>query len=353
MQHSPFHHKHQALGARLTNFSGWEMPVDYGSILEEHRATREQAGLFDTSHMCRFLITGKEAVAATCSNDPDKLQPGKAQYSLLLDEQGRILDDVIVYQLDDEQFLLVANAGKTDIVRQAFAAAQQEDAVQDNSSELAMLALQGPRAWELAATCLPGLDSNLPYFGVQVLNTNGTELIVARTGYTGEKGLELMGPPALLLELWEQLLATGTRPVGLGARDTLRLEMGYPLWGNELAERRPFACGLGWAVRRSLQGFTGAEALAELDAEQRKTRLLGFMLEGRGIPRHGYPVLVDGRPGGVVTSGVFSPTLRQGIGLAFLDKPWNGTDTIEIQIRNTAQGAHIKQPPFVPNRTRD
>jgi glycine cleavage system T protein (aminomethyltransferase) len=344
----------------MVEFAGWEMPVYYSGILEEHRAVRERAGLFDVSHMGEVEVRGASALAAcqrTFTNDVAKLVPGRAQYGTMCFPTGGIVDDVIYSRLADDRFLVCVNASNAD---KDFAWIREQARgadVTNRSDDFALLALQGPRAervlQRLAALELPKLSS----FAVAEGDVADARAIVSRTGYTGEDGFEIYLAPGDAERVWDRILdagaADGVVPVGLGARDTLRLEKGLMLYGNDIDEQTtPLEAGLGWAVKLDKGEFVGRDALRRQKAEGLRRRLIGLTQHGGPPPRHGYPVVCDGRPAGVVTSGTKSPTLGYGIALAMIETA--ATDSacgLAIEIRSRQHPAEIARLPFVPKHT--
>ena len=314
----------------MVEFGGWEMPVYYVGINEEHRAVRARAGIFDVSHMCRVEVTGSGAqnlLRRALAGDVDRLEEGQAQYTFLCNEKGGIIDDLIVYRLPEGRWLLVVNAGHVAEDVAALKALKVRGAtITDTSAATGMIALQGPVALELLADIwqkkAPAPDT-IPAFHVVERTVAGIPCIVARTGYTGEPGVELICAADRAGDLWDAILARrehGVVPSGLGARDTLRLEMGYPLHGHELSrEITPVQARLGWAVGWDKPAFPGRAALVAEKASGPRRVLRGLLAEGRGIPRAELAVMRDGRQIGVTTSGTFSPTLRMGIALALLE----------------------------------
>jgi aminomethyltransferase len=354
---TPLHGEHAALNAKLVPFAGYEMPVQYPTgITAEHHAVRKAAGLFDVSHMGEFEVRGDRAmefVQYVTSNDVSKMTVGQAQYGTLLNHEGKLLDDLIVYRYPGHYMLVVNGSNKDKDLRwiSRFSAQFGVELV-DRTDEIALLALQGPRAEEI----LRGLtDADLPairYYRFAEGTVDGIEATISRTGYTGEDGFELYVPAADAPRLWRRLLEVGAGagllPAGLGCRDSLRLEMGYALYGNDLDEdTTPLEAGLGWVVKLDKGDFVGREALARQKEQGVQKRLVGFRLKERGFPRHGYPVAVHGSEAGVVTSGTSSPSLGEGIGMAYVPtaaaKP--GTE-IGIVIRNAAVNAEVVRPPF-------
>jgi aminomethyltransferase len=357
LQRTPLHAEHVAAGAKMVPFAGFEMPVHYpGGITAEHHAVRNAAGLFDVSHMGEFEVRGERAlefVSAIATNDPTRLEPGQAQYSTLVNDEGKLLDDLLVYRFPDHWMLVVNGANREKDFRWVSARAGAFGLeVRDRSDEIALLALQGPRAEEILAR-LTGADlPAIPYYRFAPGEVDGAPATISRTGYTGEDGFELYLDAADAPRVWRRLLEAGRDaglvPAGLGARDSLRLEMGYALYGNDLDEETtPLEAGLGWVVKLDRGDFVGADALRRQKEAGVGRRLAGFRLKERGFPRPGYEVVVDGAPAGRVTSGVLSPTLGEGIGMAYVPphaaKP--GTE-IGVVIRGRAVPAEVVRPPF-------
>ncbi len=350
---------HRALGARMVPFAGWEMPVQYQGIVEEHQAVRQAAGLFDLSHMGELHLRGAGAAAAldhALVTTPSALAVGRAHYAMIADAAGAILDDLIVYRLATDHFLVVANASNAGVVAAALAerVAGFDAALDDASMRTSLIAIQGPKA---AAILQPLIDQDLAglkYYASQSARVVGIDALLARTGYTGEDGFELFVAWDDATPLWQALLAAGAAhglvPVGLGARDTLRLEAGMPLYGQELSrEITPFEAGLGRVVKLDKPGdFVGREALTA-QRDQVARRLVGLRLTGRGIARTGYPVYLPAapEPSGVVTSGTSSPTLGAAIAMAYL--PVGESELgrqVEVGIRSQRVAAEIIPLPF-------
>jgi aminomethyltransferase len=362
---SPLHDRHVAAGAKLADFSGWSMPIEYagGGVLAEHTAVRTGVGLFDVSHLGTATVRGPGAAAlvdASLTNDLSRIGPGQAQYTLCCQEDGGVIDDLIVYLHGPDDVLLVPNAANAaEVIARLAAAAPPEVTVTDRHEEVAVLAVQGPRSLQVLE--LLGLPGELPYMSfVTGTGGGGVEVTVCRTGYTGEHGYELLVAAERAGELWDALLEAGQdlaiRPCGLGARDTLRTEMGYPLHGHELSrEITPNQARSGWAVGWKKPAFWGREALIA-EKEAGPARLLwGLLADGRGIPRPGMTVLdADGAPVGEVTSGTFSPTLRTGIALALLDTVAGvgEGDQLSVDVRGRPQTVAVVKPPFVPSHVR-
>jgi aminomethyltransferase len=329
LRRTPLHTRHVELGARMVPFAGWEMPVQYASIIDEHRTVRSAVGLFDLSHMGEVQISGPEALAFSryaLVSDPGALEPGQAQYSMLCDESGGIIDDLIVYRTDPG-YLLVCNASNHDTVVAHLEALRRRgdfDAlVEDRSERTALIAPQGPRAAELLAM-LTELDlSSLGYYRSMTGTVAGIDCLLARTGYTGEDGFELFCDARRAPRLWDAVLEAGggfgLKPCGLGSRDTLRLEAGMPLYGNELGrDVNPYEANLGRVVKLDKGEFVGRAALASVQQSGPARKLVGLVMRDNAIARHGYPVRVDGTDAGMVTSGTASPTLGEPIAMAYL-----------------------------------
>jgi aminomethyltransferase len=362
---TPLAARHDALGARMIDFAGWRMPVQYDSILEEHRAVRERVGLFDLSHMGELMIEGPGAasgLARALVSDPASLAVGRAQYSMICAPDGGIIDDLIVYRLADERFLVVANAGNATVVSDTLAErlAGTRAILDDQSLATGLVAIQGPRSVEVLSP-LTELDlSGLRYYAIADGHVAGIPALVARTGYTGEDGFELFVEWSRTPELWDALAtavgASDGRPVGLGARDTLRLEAGMPLYGNELdRSTNPYEAGLGRVVKLTKEAdFVGRAALERVASDGPRRRLVGLIVEGRGIARHGYAIRsADGqRPTGEVTSGTQSPTLGTPIAMGYVASADAEPGTaLEIAIRDGWVPARVVELPFYRRRS--
>jgi aminomethyltransferase len=355
---TPLEPVHLALGARLIEFGGWSMPVQYGSILEEHRAVRERAGLFDLSHMGELGIEGPEAgdaLAAALVSAPRALAIGRAHYSMICAPDGGIIDDLIVYRLGETSFLIVANAGNAQVVSDVLTErlVGHRAVLDDQSFATVMCAVQGPLS---AAILAPITDIDLAalrYYAIAEGAVAGIPSQVARTGYTGEDGFEVFVDATRGQELWEALAAAGQDhglvPCGLGARDTLRLEAGMPLFGNELDRTtNPYEAGLGRVVKLDKPGdFVGRAALAKVAAEGPRRQLVGLAIRGRGIARHGHPVRRAERETGVVTSGTHSPTLGRAVAMAHVAPADAEVGTmVEVGIRDAWVPAEVVPLPF-------
>jgi aminomethyltransferase len=350
LRRSPLDDRHRAAGAKLIEFAGWEMPVQYEGIKAEHLAVRANAGVFDVSHMGQIETAGPGAHALLqhlLSNDVRRLPEGGAQYSVLCTPEGGVLDDVFTYRLAEACFVTVTNAANHELDLEWFQRhAPDFDAdITDRRDAFAMVAVQGPRARDL----LHGLaDGPLPprmHCGGRTIA--GVPMLVCGTGYTGEPGVELLLDPEGAGDVWDALVAAGATPAGLGARDTLRLEVGYHLYGNDLDRNHgPIEAGLGWCCREAT-GFVGSEAVARVRAEGPAQTLVAFEMTGPGIARQGNPVT----GGGVVTSGTFSPSLERGIGMAYVptERAAPGTD-LEIDVRGTPRAAVVRAKPLYSSK---
>jgi aminomethyltransferase len=360
---TPLLARHEALGARMVDFAGWRMPIQYTGILDEHRAVRERAGIFDLCHMGELFVEGPDAGAALAhavTSDPRDLAVGRAQYTMICASDGGIIDDLIVYRLADDRFLVVANASNASDVSDALAErlAGRRAVLDDRSLATVLVAIQGPAARGIVEP-LTGLDLEaIRYYGVAEGEVAGIPALVARTGYTGEDGFELFVEAAAGPAAWDALVAAGQAqglvPVGLGARDTLRLEAGMPLYGNELDRRTtPFEAGLGRVVKLAKEGgFVGRDALAKAARTDLRRQLVGLVVRGRGIARHGHPVWAGARRSGVVTSGTMSPTLGVPVAMAYVAPGDAAPGTmLDIEIRGARAAAEVVPLPFY-TRTR-
>jgi aminomethyltransferase len=341
LRRTPLYDRHVALGARMVPFAGWEMPVQYEGVIAEHRAVRSDAGVFDVSHMGELEIEGptaRDLLQGTLSNDVDRLQPGEAQYTLVTNDAGGIVDDVILYRLDEHRYLIVANASNAEEVGNWLKERELRGSdVRDVSEQYGLLAVQGPRALERL-----GLGP-AKAFTWAMGELDGVEVMVNRTGYTGEEGVELACMADDAGRLWDAVLARGVVPCGLGARDTLRLEVCYPLHGNDIGpEWDAISSGLGWACALETE-FTGVGRLREVKQRGPEQRLVPFAMTEKAIPRQGMPIA----GGGVVTSGTMSPMLEIGIGMAYVpaatSKP--GTELV-IDVRGKDRRGEVKKKPL-------
>jgi glycine cleavage system T protein (aminomethyltransferase) len=354
VRHSLLDAEHRSLGARMAPFGGWEMPLWYGGVLEEHRACRESVVVFDVSHLGSVWVRGAgafDALQGLLTNDLTRIGPGRAQYTHLLGGDASVVDDIIVWWTGAEDFLVIPNAANTGpavaALEEAAAASTGGAEVEDVTATRSLLAVQGPLAREVLGKVAPDAAS-VPRFGVARTSWSGTEVLVGGTGYTGEDGVELFVPGPAATSVWQALLAAGCSPAGLGARDTLRLEMGYPLHGHELGPGiTPLQAGLGWVVGWDKPTFRGREALLGEKERGPARRLRGVVLGDRQVPRAGHPVLVGGETVGEVTSGNVSPMLSRGIALAFLLPAVAEGSEVEIAIRGKPVPGRVVRPPFV------
>jgi len=360
LQRGPLHDRHVALGAKLADFGGWEMPIQYSGVLEEHRAVREAVGVFDVSHLGKGVVRGAGAVDFVnerLTNDLRKVGVGQAQYSLCCDDaSGGVVDDLIAYvRSDDEVFLIPNAANSSQVVGRLQADAPDGIEVEDLHRTLAVLAVQGPRSRELVEAL--GLPTDHDYMSFTGAAWQGRPVVVCRTGYTGELGFELLPRWDDAGAVWDALLehgaALGVLPCGLGARDTLRTEMGYPLHGQDLSlDITPVQARATWAVGWGKPRFWGREVLLREKQEGPRRLLWGLEALDRGIPRAHMTVRREGEAVGEVTSGTFSPTRRVGIGLALLDRSVAEGDEVTVDVRGRTSTVRVVRPPFVPSRVR-
>lgn len=343
---SPLHAVHQRLGARFTEFSGWEMPLHYEGTLSEHTAVRTRVGVFDVSHLGRFFVSGEgthDLVSHLLCNDLDRIRPGGAQYTMMLTPEGGVRDDIILWWLEAEEMMVLPNAANHQAVVEIFTdQAPAGVSVEDVRSTTALIAVQGPDAPGLLAEVVGVAPGRF-----EVMRFSPPPLTMAGTGYTGEPGAELMVAAEHAEGLFDALVAAGAIPCGLGARDTLRLEMGYPLWGQDLdTATTPLEAGLGWVVGWEHQ-FVGREALLDQRDRGPARRLIGFVIEDRRVPRHGYALRCDGSVG-EVSSGNFSPMLSRGIGMGYVGPPPSTEQRrVEVEVRGRWLPGRRVDPPFV------
>ena len=366
LRRTPLHDRHKAAGGKLVPFAGWEMPVQYQGVIEEHRAVRSAAGLFDVSHMGELRVVGPDAEAFLqflTPNDVSKLTPGRAHYSALLTDSGTYLDDLLIYRIGAEEFLVVVNAANAesdfrwaaDRAREAREEGRAVE-VEDVSERYALLALQGPLALEILRpfASVPGEEGidGIGYYRFARGEVAGAPAILSRTGYTGEDGFELYLDPEDAPAVWDRLLEAGRDrglvPAGLGARDTLRLEAGMALYGHEIdAGTTPWEADLGWTVKPDKGDFIGRAALVAQKRAGAERRLVGFEVRGRGIAREGHPVLHEGREVGRVTSGTWSPTFEKALGMAYVPAELAEPGTaVEIDVRGRRLPAEVVKLPF-------
>ncbi len=365
MKRTPLYEAHVTAAAKLVDFAGWEMPIQYTGVIDEYQAVRQAAGLFDVSHMGRISIQGSDAVAYlqhVTTNDVSALQPLQSQYSMVCNPDGGIKDDVFVYKLNPDDFLLCVNASNRAKVAAWFDHEARKFAgvkIEDRSDSLAQLALQGPHSREILIKLgVPQVESLKARHGLQTM-LGDRSMLVTRTGYTGELGYELYLPISDAPAIWARLMAqggpAGLKPAGLGSRDLLRLEMAYLLYGNDISEdTTPLEAGAGWVVSFDKGEFVGREALQRQKEHGVPRRLVAFELLEKGVPRHGFKIVTsNGRPEtvGEVTSGNFSPLLQRGIGLAYVRTDEHPDDgSLAVDIRGKRVPAKVVKPPFYKRR---
>ncbi len=354
---TPLTQRHREMGAKMTEFAGWHMPLQYSSVIEEHEAVRNAAGLFDLSHMAEFEVRGPEAdgfLQEILTNDVSRLEEGQALYSCLCDLEGGIIDDLLLYRFQ-ARFWIVANAGNREVVWSWLKEQSTGRKVEfeDLTEQTALIAIQGPKAEEFLA---PHVDDEsalraLDFYRFRRGRIFGRGGLISRTGYTGEDGFELYLPYESAVEIWDGLLSSvdSIRPVGLAARDTLRLESGFALYGNELTrERSPYHVSLGWVTKLDKQPAPRAVSALKLAQESATTCLVGLEMEGRAVPRSGYPILSQGEQVGEVTSGTFSPTLKKGVAMGIVERAVRAPGTeLEIAVRGKPCQARVVKLPFV------
>lgn len=357
MKRTPFFEMHQKAGAKIVPFAGFEMPVQYAGIMEEHKSVRNAVGVFDVSHMGEFFAKGANALSflqKITVNDVSKLTPGKAQYSAMCYEDGGIVDDLLVYMLAENSYMIVVNAANIDKDWEWMKKHCPSDVSFENKSDnTALLAIQGPKSLETLKK-LTTIDlATIPYYNFVQASLAGIEMIISRTGYTGELGFEIYFDVKHAEKIWNAIFDAGKEfsiaPIGLGARDTLRLEMGYCLYGNDIDNTtNPIEGGLSWITKLNKGDFIAKPILEKTKIEGPKRKLVGMMLNEKAVPRHGYPLLVNGTNVGVVTSGTFSPSLEKGIAMGYVNVPYTevGT-TIQIDVRGKMADAKIVALPFL------
>jgi aminomethyltransferase len=357
LRRTPLYEEHKARGARMVPFAGYEMPIQYTGIVAEHRAVREDAGVFDLSHMGEFYFEGPEAQGAVdklVSSDIAGLEVGQARYGLLCNEGGTIVDDVIVYRIGPDQLLMVVNAANIEKDEKHIRRYLPKDiGFEDRSDDTALIAVQGPRAADIIGQVAGNSIVALPPFGVKSTRAAGAEALIARTGYTGEDGFEVFVATADAVRVWKTLMTAGAgsrgevlTPIGLGARDTLRLEARFSLYGNDIDETTgPIEAGLGWTCKLD-KDFIGREKVAKQKADGPKRRIAGLVVEG-GVARHGHDVVSEGKTVGQVTSGTYGPTVAQNIALAYVPTALSKVGTaVAVRIREKDVPATVVKTPF-------
>ncbi|MFH1018428.1 MAG: glycine cleavage system aminomethyltransferase GcvT [Pseudomonadota bacterium] len=361
LRRTPMYERHKALGAKIVPFAGWEMPVEYTGILDEHETVRTKAGIFDVSHMGEIEIRGKRALEfcqRIATNDASILKPGKIQYSTILNERGGMIDDCTLYRLSDDGFLFVVNASRKDRVLEWFKAHAIDHAtITDKSDEFALIALQGKSAQGILNRLVRRNLDTVGYYEFVWTELVGTAALVSRTGYTGEDGFEMYLAWEKGGDAWDAIVREGSREglkaIGLGARDTLRLEMGYLLYGNDMNEDvTPLEAGVSWIVKLEKGNFLGRDALIKMKEAGVPRRIRGLKMKGRAIPRQHYEIRSGGRAVGEVTSGTYSPTLKQGIALGFVQSGLETEAQLDVIVRTREEPAVVVKPPFVAGSVR-
>ncbi|MFT4010187.1 MAG: glycine cleavage system aminomethyltransferase GcvT [Nocardioidaceae bacterium] len=360
---SPLHERHVALGAKFAEFGGWEMPLEYpAGTLKEHAAVRAGVGIFDVSHLGKITVGGPGAVAflnTVLTGDLNRIGAGQAQYTLLCDDEtGGVVDDLIAYRHTDERVFLIPNAANcAEVAGRLRAAAPEGIEITDLHTEYAVVAIQGSLSDEVLAEA--GLPTGHPYMSFEAAELGDAELVVCRTGYTGERGYELVVPTAAALQVWDTVMAAGEQygiaPCGLASRDTLRTEMGYPLHGQDISpEINPVEAGLNWAVGWNKPEFSGKQVLTQVKADGPKRRLRGIVATGRAIPRPGMTVgITRDVLVGTVTSGTYSPSLSKGVGLALIASQISEDAEVTVNVRGRPEVFAITKPPFVQTHVRE
>jgi aminomethyltransferase len=351
-QRTPLYDWHAAHGARMVEFGGWDMPIQYGTITEEHQAVRTGVGLFDISHMGRLSFAGQGAlglIQAAWTNDAAGLKDGQVRYGLILNDKGGTRDDVLVYKWPYGYSMVVNASNRGKIVAALHGLKSAYDTQLDDQTEsTAMVAVQGPQALALVRGLTEADAETLAYYHAAPTRCLGQQAVVSRTGYTGEDGVEIMIGAKHAVALWEELVKRGARPCGLGARDTLRLEAAMPLYGHELTEEiDPYQAGLAWAVKPAKGEFVGKAALAHRQGDATRRVRVGLEVEGRRPAREGMAVTAEGRPVGVVTSGTFAPTLQKAIAMAYVEPAVAAVGTaLGVDVRGKAESARVVPLPF-------
>lgn len=359
---TPLYPVHEKSGARIVDFHGWLMPIQYIGIVKEHQAVREQVGLFDISHMGEFFVRGKGALPflqKIMTNDLAKAQPGQCVYSPMCLPNGGIVDDTVSYKMADDDFMIVVNAANVEKDFRWLEKNKFGDVTLENvSAQTALLALQGPKSGEVFHKLFGSDLEAIEYYHFQKMELEGVSLTVSRTGYTGEKGVELFCLAEKAIWLWEKIMeageAFGIAPIGLGARDTLRLEVKFALYGNDISEEtNPLEAGLGWTVALDKEDFIGKDALVSLKEKGLSKKLVGFQLDEPGVARHGFQVWNESHQIGEVTSGTVSPNLGKSIGLAYVEAPYAKIgSSIMVEVRQRKLKATVVKTPFVKNKTK-
>lgn len=352
---TPLYEDHLAVGAKMIAFAGWEMPVQYEGIKTEHLHVRSQVGIFDVSHMGEIRFLGPQALSSLewmTTNFVGKLKKGQAQYSLIPNAEGGVVDDIIIYCIEpNSEYLVCVNAANIEKDYQHFLKNNKGAEIKNESSSWGQIALQGPRAFEVLGKIFSNNVKNIKPFHFEFFEFEGKQAMVARTGYTGEEGVEIFIPADKVSTLWKTLLKEEiVKPIGLGARDTLRLEMKYPLYGHELSDNtNPYEAGLGWVVKPMDKDFLGSKIIVDRKEQGLNRKMIGLEVLGRGIPREGYKVFsFDNKELGEVTSGTMSPSLNKAIGIAYVQKKYAEIGAeVKVEIHNKLVDAKVVETPFV------
>ena len=362
LKRTPLFPVHVKAGAKMVPFGGWEMPVQYASIIEEHRTVRRAVGLFDVSHMGEFEFRGPDALAflqALTTNDVASLKTGQVQYSLMCAPDGGIVDDLTIHRIKPDEFLMTVNAANIEMDWAWVAEHLSGNVKAENVSEItALFAVQGPRAEALVGRLADADVTEIGYYRFVKGRVVGAESYISRTGYTGEDGFEIYCYAREAEKVWNAFLDEGKKdgiaPVGLGARDTLRLEMKYALYGNDIDKTtNPIEAGLGWVVKLGKGNFPGRDAIAKVSAEGPQRKLVGFEMVDRAVPRHGYRILQEGREIGVVTSGSYGPSVDRFIGVGYVAAQCSAVGTeIQVEVRGAPRAARVARTPFYPSRVK-
>jgi len=360
---TPLFDIHKELGGKLVPFAGWNMPIQFAGVVAEHTCVREKVGLFDVSHMGEIEIEGKDAkrfLQYLLSNDIEKMSDGTILYSLMCYKNGGVVDDLLVHRFSEDHYFLCVNASNSDKDYEWVArhSTSYDVKTKNTSADTAQLALQGPESEKVLQSLCDVSLNDLSYYNFKKGKVDDIEGIISRTGYTGEDGFELYLPPEKVADVCRSLMRQGEpfgiQPIGLGARDTLRLEMGYALYGNEIDDQpTPLEAGLGWVIKFNKGEFIGREPLLQQKEQGLRRKLVGIKLLTRGVPRSHYRMLKEGEPVGEITSGTFSPSLNTGVGLCYVSKEYSGVGTrLEVEIRNQSVSAEVVRPPFVPSHVK-
>jgi aminomethyltransferase len=355
LKHTTLYPWHVEHGAKTADFGGWDMPIEYVGVVAEHTAVREAVGVFDVSHMGKVQLRGPgvaDWLNTVVASDLNGIAFGKAQYSMLLNANAGVIDDLIVYKLAEDEVWIVPNAANSDaVVARLRELLPLEISLTNLHLDFGIVAIQGPKSPEVLGSL--GLPADLEYMSAVKTTYRNVEVLVCRSGYTGETGFEVLAPNSVLLELWSQCIAAGASPIGLGARDTLRLEMGYPLHGHELSESiTPLEAGVSWAIGWDKPHFEGSDTLKAQKAAGAPRKRAGLLMKERGIPRADMNVVRDGQVIGITTSGTFSPTLKQGVALSLVTPDVKIGDVLHLDVRGRLLEVEVVKLPFVAPSTK-